>query len=950
VTEDVTSAAVGVLERNAELRVLHALLEDAREGRGRLVVLEAPPGLGKSTLLAHAAALARARGLLVLRAAGRELERELGWGVARSLFESWLFALPDAERDELLAGPAAAAGRLFSSEADDAGPGGAEAAFTLLHGLYWLAVRAGEREPLLLVVDDAQWADAPSLRFLLYLLARQAELPIAALVASRSGEAGPDGLLTSLLSDPSATVLELAPLSPAAVSALVRERVRGADDDLCAQAFELTAGNPLFVRELVTAVDPAAVADVRATAERAATSLARVVLRRLAALPPDAQALARAVAVFEGGVTLEDARALAGVETAAALEAVDALARADILGSDDPLEFVHPLLRAAVYNALGRRERAEVHARAARHLRARGAPAEHVATHLLLTVPDGDSEAVSGLMAAAGEALAHGVPASAIAYLERALREPPDATTRNDVLVRLGRAELLAGRRQAMDHLEQALAATTDPGHRARLWLELSRALHDFGRLGDACSACERGLDDLDGVQGQDELALDLQAAWFTSAMILVDRAGEARRRAAAALRRSPPTTRAGRTLEVKALHISLYRGGTPDGGSAADLVAAARRLWGGGRLLDEEGLGSQVTTHIGGWLSYCDDYAAAREVLETVLARARREGWSTYVAASSQLLGRQELWTGPLEDAVEHARTAFDMFASGLLLYAPASAYILARGLLEADRLADALTVLARLDAGPAPTGMFAAWRAEIDGRIASDRGDAAAALAAQLRAGELLGDAILNPSLFHWRSEAGLAALRNGEHALAERLIGEECRLAETFAAPRAIGVARRAAGLLARGEEAVGLLRSAAELHATCGAGLEHALSLNELGGAIRRAGRPGEARSVLRDAIALADRLGADVVARRAREELTLAGGRPPAPRDTAGDLTPSERRVAGLAARGRTNRQIADELFVTVKAVEWHLGNAYRKLDIRGRAQLANALERSASRG
>jgi DNA-binding CsgD family transcriptional regulator len=156
----------------------------------------------------------------------------------------------------------------------------------------------------------------------------------------------------------------------------------------------------------------------------------------------------------------------------------------------------------------------------------------------------------------------------------------------------------------------------------------------------------------------------------------------------------------------------------------------------------------------------------------------------------------------------------------------------------------------------------------------------------------------------------------------------------------------VARRAAGLLARGEDAVRLLRSAADLHGECGAQVEHARSLTELGAAVRRAGRPTEARAVLRSALQVAERVGARALARRAREELRLAGGRAPAARDRAGDLTPSERRVAERAAAGRTNRQIADELFVTVKAVEWHLGNAYRKLDVRGRAELPAALDAS----
>jgi DNA-binding CsgD family transcriptional regulator len=253
---------------------------------------------------------------------------------------------------------------------------------------------------------------------------------------------------------------------------------------------------------------------------------------------------------------------------------------------------------------------------------------------------------------------------------------------------------------------------------------------------------------------------------------------------------------------------------------------------------------------------------------------------------------------------------------------------------------------VLARVDAGPPPTGMFAAWRHEAHGRLAFHRGDFAGALESFLAAGERLAEIrITNPAMYHWRSEAGLAAHRAGDHQLARRLIEEECVLAERFGAPRALGVARRAGGLLARGEQAVELLSSAALLHADCGARLEHARSLTELGAAVRRAGRPTNARTTLHDAIRLADRLGARTLARHARDELALAGGRPPRVRDRSGELTPSERRVTQLAAEGHTNRQIADALFVTVKAVEWHLANAYRKLEIRRRDQLPSALQR-----
>ena len=196
-------------------------------------------------------------------------------------------------------------------------------------------------------------------------------------------------------------------------------------------------------------------------------------------------------------------------------------------------------------------------------------------------------------------------------------------------------------------------------------------------------------------------------------------------------------------------------------------------------------------------------------------------------------------------------------------------------------------------------------------------------------------------------WRSEAGLAAQRLGRRELARELIAEELALAERFGAPRALGVARRAAALLERGETAVEWLRAAVELLAACGARIEQARALIDLGAAIRRAGRPIEARGTLRDALGLAGTAGARTLAERAREELRLAGGRAPASAQRrAGGLTPSEHRVARHAAAGESNRQIADALFVSVKSVEWHLGNVYRKLDIRGRGQLAATLRAS----
>jgi DNA-binding CsgD family transcriptional regulator len=230
-------------------------------------------------------------------------------------------------------------------------------------------------------------------------------------------------------------------------------------------------------------------------------------------------------------------------------------------------------------------------------------------------------------------------------------------------------------------------------------------------------------------------------------------------------------------------------------------------------------------------------------------------------------------------------------------------------------------------------------------EGRLAAHRGDDAGAVETFLAVGRshaaLL---IVNPAVLPWRSEAALAARRLGQRDRADALVAEEARLAERFGAPRAIGVARRTAGLLARADDAIDLLRSAVDVLGDCGARVEHARALADLGAAVRRHGHPAQARPILRDALALAEDVGALAVAEAARTELRVAGGR--APRRTTAPvdrLTPGERRVAELAATGRSNRQIANALFITVKAVEWHLGNAYRKLDVRGRSGLPSAL-------
>ncbi len=924
-------ATESLLERDAQLGVLQDLLEDAASGQGALALIEGPPGVGKSALLERAAGMARGRGVAVLHARGHELEREFAWGVARSLVETSL----GTDRDELLAGPAGQARVLFDEGENGAGEAVAEPAFSILHALYWLVLRLAERQTLLLMVDDAHWADEPSLRFLVYLAGRLSDQPIGVVVATRAGELGEGGLLRQLAGEPSARVRALPSLGPAAVAELVRRRLPGADDELCARCFELTAGNPLQVRELLAAIeDPGDAAALAAAAEVAARSLARSVLRRLAALSPDAQALARGVAVFEDDAPLHLAAELTGLAAVAALAAADELARADLLRPGDPLCFTHPLVRAAVYGDLPFGERASTHRRAARLLVESGFSHECVSAHLLEAAPEGDAVVMEHLRATAQRAMARGAPASAVRYLERALREPPADAERAEVLSELGRAEAAAGLPDAVGHLEAAIGLAGEPRQRAALLLAYGRVLQHSGRLSDACEAFQRGRDEL-GEQSS-ELAVDLEGGYLAAAMQAPDRAASAHRQADAILAARRPGNRAELELASKAMVMRMW------GESARDeILGTARRLLHDAERAHEHRDESRAIVHIAGCLSLCDDYAAAEAALGQMFADARRRGSASMFAAASQLRSRQRLWTGHVADAALDARAAFDVWRGALHMYLHPAAYCLVTALLEQDQLDEAGQALALGDREPAAVGFFAAWRQTALGRVAVRRGEDAAGLEAFLQAGRHLDELLAtNPTVVPWRSEAGLAAQRLGRHEEARSLVADELALAERFGAPRAIGVARRAAGLLERGDAAVERLHAAVEPLAACGARLEQARTMVELGAAIRRAGRTTEARATLREALVLAEAVGAIALARRSREELRLAGGRAPAQVDPSGDgLTPSERRIAELASAGQTNRQIADALFITAKSVEWHLSNVYRKLDIRGRSQL-----------
>jgi DNA-binding CsgD family transcriptional regulator len=278
--------------------------------------------------------------------------------------------------------------------------------------------------------------------------------------------------------------------------------------------------------------------------------------------------------------------------------------------------------------------------------------------------------------------------------------------------------------------------------------------------------------------------------------------------------------------------------------------------------------------------------------------------------------------------------------------MYRVMNGTLLIKVLVDQGKLDDAEQALVALDP-EAGRGFASAWGHRFArGRLRVAQGRVAEGLDDFLGLGADLTRAIVTcPSYLPWRSEAALAQLALGERESAGRLAEEELELAQAFGGQRALGVAKRAAGVAAGGDRGALLLREAIEVLERGNAPLERARALADLGALLRRRNRRTEAREVLREALDTAHRAGARPLAELAEAELRATGARPRRVVLTGVDsLTASERRIAELASQGLTNREIAQTLFVTARTVEGHLTSIFRKLQVESRSGLQSVLE------
>jgi DNA-binding CsgD family transcriptional regulator len=936
---------VTLLEREHELEALRTALAETQAERGQLFLIEGPAGLGKTSLLRATLDAAAGLGFTCLRARASELERDFPYGCVRQLLEPVVSRAAPDERERLFEGVAALALPLFTHAGPtDPEASSADSAFSVLHGLYWVLNNLTRDGAVALCVDDLHWCDVESLRLLSYLAPRLDGLALAVFASARPHENVTDDL-ARLCACPDAKSLRLQPLTLEASATLCALRLgTRVVDEFAAACHAATGGNPFYLdvllreaKELKLPTDGREAAQVRRFGPAA---VARAVLLRLSAAPPAAARLVRAIAVLGDGPTLNEAARVAELSEEEVARIADVLVKLSILKQGTGLEFAHPIVRQAVYEDMGAHARARAHAWAARILAETGAADERIASQLAQAEPTGDAARVELLRRAAADALVQGAPAAAVAWLTRALVEPPTLASQPEVLLELGSAELRLARPEAMDHLAAAMQDLRKPRLLAHAARQLANALTTGGEADRAIAVLDSAITSVEAADP--ELALILEAEFAAKAL---QASREARARAAMRLERRHQL--AGNSTGERLVLASLAFERARASESASEAVrwiepALAARGWTGTHQPDV--VGPFYALVIG--LLPTDALDLGARYLEEALEDARARASIPAVAFLTVHRGWFFLRSGSVAEAEADARAALDlMSAHDIELGRRFAMALLIEALIESGQPEAAEETL-RHSGGDAeiPSGLAHNALLEARGALRVARGDVRAGLDDFLEFGrrdELWGAA--HPLASRWRSRACLALAAAGNGAEARQMAAEELERAQRWGAASGMGVALRAAALV-DGASAIDRLREAADTLRRSPARLEHARALTDLGAALRRANRRAEARVALLDGLARARSCGADALVERASVELRAAGGRS-IDETHAGHvhLTVSERRVAELAAQGHSNPRIAQTLFVTRKTVETHLGHIYAKLGISGRTELTRAL-------
>lgn len=913
-----------MFERESVLGAVAGLLDRARDGAGGALFVVGEPGLGKTSVLAHTRRLAGSD-FVVGAAAGDPMETALPFGLA-------VQALAGLGGERLL------------MAGEPAAPGGDTRTARFYRVLRWLEVQDGGG-PVLLALDDLHWSDTDSLSLLSFLCRRLATLPVALIAALRPWPPEAEQMCLGLAQEGPTTLERLVPLSEAAARRLLAVRLGGApSDELVARAWRLGGGNPLLLEQIAISIDRG---DGLPEARPEAGGGARtgLLLSRFAGLPDAGMACARSASVLGVHFRPEVACELAQLDEREADLALEALWRSGLVraAGREQLEFAHPLFQQALYDGLGVPRRLRLHARAFAALRRRGLEAE-AAEHALPGGLFGDPAPIALLERLGREAYQAGAVGCALRSLDAAVALAGAGASvglqllRADLLVNVGRAQ------ESREVCERVLAMDgLPPTARGESLRVLGAALHT---LGHPALGAVQFRDAAALIQGHDDLlAIDalLHCAvghWSTGgarqALPFVVRARE--------LAASGPD---GLRERVEgAWGLFALAAGDPAGlAPIVRLAATAERHPDAYLLGDHLGWQSDLATLASG-LRNAELFGDAERMAEVGIALAEPGDAPNVLASLLRTSGETLTRLGRLQRAHDRFVRASGLrgvtqMTDGLGRSSLALVLLLMGRLEESDVCAEPVEALI---GGRHWLALIRLW--ELRGHRLLREGRPAEAARLYEQAEELAGRmGIEEPCYVPWGRHAVAAHAACGRLDAAARVTASLDRAAERLTCrwPRIAAAAAHAFVAQRSGDPAAAERhhREALALHEGVELPLEHVETLLDYGAFLRRAGQPVRARPLLAEALQRAEECGAAWLAGFAREELGVAGGQRRRRRER-GRLTPQERRVAALAAEGRTNQQIAAQLSVSVRTVEGHLDHVYNKLGIRSRRDLMMA--------
>lgn len=904
-------------EREATVSALGELLDNAVAGRGRALFLLGEAGLGKTTLLDHTVALAQGR---------------LAVGIGRAdVAEGALpFGLLSQALEPLL-GTEAVAGRAGETGAHDSA---ANRLYTILHRLREVAVR-----PLLIALDDAHWADPDSLTLLRLICRRLSSLPVAVIATARPWPPEMARAAEELASEGLVGLEHLSPLSTEAATGMVVERVGHLvpGEDL-EGVVASCAGNPLLLDHAAAELKAGQALPERG-GQRSGSWASRLLLSRFTGVGKAGEAYLQAASVLGRRFRPDVAAEMANLTPVQAAAAQEALAGAGLVidAGGGWSEFSHELIRLAVYDQAAP-ARTHLHEAAFRSLLLRKAPSGEAAEHATLARL-ADPRALATLAQAGKEALDQGAPGTARRHLQAAIGlggpgNPPE------VFLDLAEALRTLGENAEAAAICEELLGRPElaPSTRLAALSELAQA--EF-RAGQVDQAADRIDETVRLVEGEPPVV---------AAEVLVDHAHlsvlRVGPRAALPLARRARAVAAEVDGHIRILADSVwaecaYLSGDPSGLEVAEAAAKEARLT--LRQTPEVTQWSDPQVLYAELATWSERFVEAERLLVVIVGEAERRRYPMNLFEGQfyqvELLRR----TGRLNEALvvsDHLLESAELMPFSLPMAICQKALVLA----ELGRLDEATGWWGRLEEETAGRpGLGRAWSLShhCQGVLALRQGEvetASRVFSRLERSGRRYE--LLEPCIFPWAAPAIAAHLACGrEDRVAGTLEWLEPR-ADVLPArwPKAVAAAGRAALAERQGdpEAADAGFARAIELHHPA-MPLARAEALTDYGSFLVRRGQSARARPVLAEALQLAEGCGAVWHAERARVAWRRAGGRSRATR--AGELTPQEKAVADLARAGRTNREIAGQLYLSVNTVETHLAHVYRKLGLTARWQL-----------